>query len=237
MSQFKILIDEREEAKRNFEQLKAEIGSTNSGLGEPSNGSSMPQPKASVTDEVETSGIQSASTPAAAVVISSQNLPTRLPNAALPLEAPAAAPTPQIKENEPKPVPANIRLGTSYGEKPQGGSSVGPILLSLMHGIVIVFCCPCVFCYRRRKIREQIEPADGWAPYPVMSMLEPAAGPAPRPILRNSVPSPHVPAETAYQNLGRYGPEGIFEMESRPTAELPAPHELHSYYEMDSRPY
>jgi hypothetical protein len=62
MSQFKILIDEREEAKRNFEQLKAEIGSVNSDLGEPPNGSSKPHSKASVINEEEASEVQYAST-------------------------------------------------------------------------------------------------------------------------------------------------------------------------------
>jgi hypothetical protein len=60
--QFRILIDEREEAKRNFEQLKAEIGSTNSGLGEPSNGPSNTKQKSPTAIDAETSEIQFVST-------------------------------------------------------------------------------------------------------------------------------------------------------------------------------
>jgi hypothetical protein len=62
-SQFKI-VDEREPAKRNFEQLKAEIGSINSGLGEPSNGPSNAQQKPPTAIDAETLEIQFASTPA-----------------------------------------------------------------------------------------------------------------------------------------------------------------------------
>jgi hypothetical protein len=72
MSQFKILIDEREEAKRNFEQLKAEIGSVNSGIGEPSNGSSNAQQKPPSANVAETSEIQFAA-------YNGQNLPSFLP--------------------------------------------------------------------------------------------------------------------------------------------------------------
>ena len=50
MSQFRVLIEEREEAKRNFEQLKAEIGSVNSGVGEPSDGPSTTEPDLTAVD-------------------------------------------------------------------------------------------------------------------------------------------------------------------------------------------
>ncbi len=86
--------DEREEAKRNFEQLKAEIGSVNSGLGEPFNGSSKPQPKASVIDEEEASEVPNASTQVDAIEYASPNLSTRPNLEALTLDAVPAA---QIK--------------------------------------------------------------------------------------------------------------------------------------------
>jgi hypothetical protein len=71
-SQFKI-VDEREPAKRNFEQLKAEIGSINSGLGEPSNGPSNAQQKPPTAIDAETLEIQFASTPAREVELATYN--------------------------------------------------------------------------------------------------------------------------------------------------------------------
>jgi hypothetical protein len=145
MSQFKILIDEREEAKRNFEQLKAEIGSVNSGLGEPSS-SSNPQPKASVINEEEASEVQYASTHVDAIEYASPNLSTRPNLAAL---TPNAVPAAQMQE--PKSVQAKTGPGDSDGNRSREGSSVKSMLVSLMHAIVIVFCCPCVYCDRRQK--------------------------------------------------------------------------------------
>ena len=130
MSQFKILIDEREEAKRNFEQLKAEIGSVNSGLGEPSNSSSKPQPKASVINEEAASEEQYSSTHVDAIEYASQDLPTRPKLAALPPDVVSAA---QI--NEPKPVQAKAGPGKSNGNMQQDSSSRGinAFLLDELH--------------------------------------------------------------------------------------------------------
>lgn len=211
MSQFKILIDEREEAKRNFEQLKAEIGSVNSGLGEPSNGSSKPQPKASVINEEEASEVQYSSTHVDAIEYASQDLPTRPNLAALPPDMVSAA---QI--NEPKPVQAKTGPGKSNSNRPQNSSSMESMLVSLMHGIAIVFCCPCVYCDRRQKHLGPQGMAPKLAAYPAVSLLEPTT----------------VSAETAYHNLEMYGPVGIPEMESpgRHYAELPAPQILDTYF-------
>ena len=209
MSQFKILIDEREEAKRNFEQLKAEIGSVNSGLSEPSNGSSKPQPKASVINEEEASEEQYSSTHVAAIEYASQDLPTRPKLAALPPDVVSAA---QI--NEPKPVQAKAGPGKSNGNTQQDSSSVGSMLVSLMHGIVIVFCCPCVCYYQRRK--KLRHPLIELTPYTAVSLHEPTA----------------VSAETAYHNLEMYGPVGIPGLGSSGEryTELPVPQILDTYF-------
>jgi hypothetical protein len=210
MSQFKILIDEREEAKRNFEQLKAEIGSVNSGLGEPSS-SSNPQPKASVINEEEASEVQYSSTHVDAIEYASPNSSTRLKVAALPPDAVSAA---QI--NEPKSGQAKNGPGKNDGNRPQDSSSGETMLASLMRGIIIVFCRPCVFCYQRRRNIGQGRIAQELPPYPAVSLLGPTA----------------VSAETAHQTLEMYGPVAIPEMESATWqyAELPAPQILDTYF-------
>ncbi|PMD22993.1 hypothetical protein NA56DRAFT_702090 [Hyaloscypha hepaticicola] len=210
MSQFKILIDEREEAKRNFEQLKAEIGSVNSGLGEPSS-SSNPQPKASVINEEEASEVQYSSTHVDAIEYASPNSSTRLKVAALPPDAVSAA---QI--NEPKSGQAKDGPGKNDGNRPQDSSSGETMLVSLMHGIVIVFCCPCVYCDRRQKNLGPQRMTQELPPYPAVSLLGPTA----------------VSAETAYQTLEMYGPVGITEIDSpgSHSTELPAPRILDTYF-------
>ena len=202
MSQFKILIDEREEAKRNFEQLKAEIGSVNSGLGEPSNGSSKPQPKASVINEEEASEEQCSSTHVDAIEYASQDLPTRPNLAALPPDVVSAA---QI--NEPKPVPAKAGPGKSNGNMQQDSSFVESMLFSLMNCIVIVFCCPCVYCDRKPK----------------------NLGPRKRLQELDALPA-QCRTVTAYHNLELYGPVGITEMPHSYDARLPPPQRLASYF-------
>jgi hypothetical protein len=214
MSQFKILIDEREEAKRNFEQLKAEIGSINSGLDKPSNGSSKAQPKESMANQAEASEIQSASIPEHEIELASyksQNLPAYLPDTVLP-----AAPAVQTKPNKPNLTPANIEPGTSYGDKPQGSDAVKRILIALMHGVTILFCCPCYLLYMRQK-RLRKGSLQGVGPAPIQEFT--------------LAPYPYGPVETAYLNLESYGPEGVFELAGGdPIPVLPPPTELGGYY-------
>jgi hypothetical protein len=215
MSQFKILIDGREEAKRNFEQLKAEIGSVNSGLGEPSNGSSKPQPKGSVINDDEASEVQYSSAHVDAIEYASPNLSTRPNLAAL---TPDAVPTAQIQE--PKSVQAKTAPGKSDGDRPQNSSSVESMLVSLMHGIVIVFCCPCVYCDRKQKNFGPQGMELELLAYPAVPMTKPQTA---------------LSAETAYHNLELYGPVGITEMPDNYGARLPPAHELHRYFETNGR--
>jgi hypothetical protein len=196
MSQFKILIDEREEAKRDFEQLKAEFGSLNSG-------SSNAQQKPPATNVAETSEIQFASSPVHEVELAAyndQNLPSYLPDKILPADS-----TSKTKADKPNPKPASIN---SYTSEPQD-SSAKRILIDMLRCVVLLLCCPCYYFFGRTKPSGPISTA-----YPSQTQYL-AQGDRP------AAPYPYGPVVTTYENLEAYGPEGVFEL-AVPTSGGPA---------------
>lgn len=239
MSQFKTLIEEHEEAKRNFEQLKAEMGSINSGLGDPSNSSLKVQQKASTANEPKNSEIQSTSTPAYEVELAASeghNLPACLSDSILPSDSAS-----QTKTNEPNLKPANTAPGTSPDDKPQphlepGDScndrlqcsdTVKRTLFALVWGVVVLLCCPCPISgssHRRGKrgapmalgpLFQHTSSAQtelSYEYFPPQITPGPLAPSGDLTFHPELAAYPKGPVETAYQNLETYGPEGVFEI-------------------------
>jgi hypothetical protein len=215
MSQFRILIDEREEAKRNFEQLKAEIDSINSGLGEPSKSASNAQSKPPAVNVAETSEIQFASTSAYEVELAAyngQNVPSCLPDRILPADS-----TSETKADKPNPKPTSIN---SFTGEPQD-SSTKRILTDMLRCAVILLCCPCYYFFGGLKHSRRIASA---LPTQYLAQGD-----------RPAAPYPYGPVITAYENLETYGPEGVFELavqasDDHAPPSLPPPAELESYY-------
>ncbi|KUJ21211.1 uncharacterized protein LY89DRAFT_681800 [Mollisia scopiformis] len=214
MSQFKTLIDEREEAKRNLELLKAEIGSINSGVGEPSNSSSKPQEKPSTTEEIGASDAQSTSIPkeqAGLVGNGSVSL-----SAYLPVTLSSTIPASQDKKNEQKPTTALSRPGSILSNESRRS----------------FFCWPC-----SRKVKSH-ELAPYPTPHPEPYHLSPVSlsagegtGYLPPTLYQHDTQSySYASPPSAYANLERYGPEGITEMSGATTASIPRPAELGDYF-------
>jgi hypothetical protein len=121
---------------------------------------------------------------------------------------------PAAQINEQKPIPASAVPGNIDDDRPQGSSSVGSVIASLVHGIIIVFCYPCVYCCKRRQYSESQGMALELPIFPAVVKHEAGA----------------VSAETAYHNLELYGPVGITEMPGDYEAVLPAPRILDTYF-------
>lgn len=215
MSQFRILIDEREEAKRNFEQLKAEIDLINSGLGEPSKSALNSQSEPPAVNVAETSELQFASTPAYEVELAaynSQNVPSCLPDQILP-----ADPTSETKAAyEPNPKPARINQFTG---EPQDRSTKRIPMDMLLRCVVDFLCWPCYYCFCPAPPTQYLAPVG----------LEFDAKDD------QSAPYPYGPVDYAYENLETSGPEGVFELavqasDGHAPPSLPPPAELESYY-------
>jgi len=252
MSQFKTLIDEREEARRNYEQLKVEIGSIKSAFSEPLNESST---KAELNPSEEAEGdimkISSAQPHQHGIKpykSESQNSPVHA--SASTASAPAvAAPNSSTKQNEPNLTPINPEKPSTNHHHTSKSGSAKEVAKIILLGFGAVLCCPCLPIYMYVYVRRSRQKAsevfasnsvdsqpqrlshylrpDSLGPSPIYEM------PSEMPSLANvtaaeQAPYSYRPAYNAYQNLDTYGPEGVFELSSRP--KLPAPAPLSSSY-------
>lgn len=224
LEQFKILIDEREEAKRNFELLKAEIGSINSGVGEASNSASKTQQKPSTANEAETLEIQSAATlthEAKLASYKSQSLPVYVSDAVLP-----AGSATKIAATKPNLTPANIEPATRHTDRQRCSCNAEGIIIAFIDRVSNLLCVlPCAMCSCTRNAES------AYADAPRVSYT--------RPMVMWSAGGLHhqtqMPVEM--ENLGAYGPEGVFELPSHGgghgflvNTELPKPQILDAFY-------
>ena len=243
MSQFKTLIDEREEARRNYEQLKAEIGSIKSALSEPLNESST---KAELNPSEEAEGdimkISPAQPPQHGIKpykSESQNSPMHASASTAPAPA-VAAPNSSTKQNEPNLTPINPEKPSTNHHTSKSGFAkevAKEVAKIILLGFGAVLCCPCLPIYICVYVRRlpQNQASEVFAP----STVDPPAQRLSHSVRLNSlgpshmfpaklVPYPYESAYNPYQNLDTYGPEGVFELPDRST--LPAPAALGSSY-------
>jgi hypothetical protein len=247
MSQFRGLIDEREEARRNYEQLIAEIGSIKRAFSEPPNGSStkadLNKPDEGGGDTIEATSAQPQEDENKNSELKSENSlvhastssasePVKLPQIAAATTTTTTTTTASpSKEGESKNKPTNPEKPTSNHNWSSKGyaalETAGTILLAFS----AVICFPCgltIYSFKRRSRKGRIE-ALSQADALVLDMFEePDApyGPSETPQQyagTQYAAYPYAPASTAYQQLDTYGPEGVFELPVHSRHELPRP--------------
>jgi hypothetical protein len=150
MSQFRTLIDEREEARRNYEQLKAEIGSIRSALSEPPNESSskaeLNTSEGAGEDTINISSMQSNVGKIEPCKVENKILPVHTSASTAPtleVAAPGSLPT----KIEPNPTPANPERPSANQHSTSKSDSAREVGKIIIFGFGAVLCCPCLPVY------------------------------------------------------------------------------------------
>jgi hypothetical protein len=219
LSQFRTLIDEREEARRNYEQLRAEIGSIRSAfseqLNDPSTKAKLNPSEVTEEDSMKISSVQLHQHDIKPSESKIQESSVHAVASAAPAEA---VPTSLTKQSEPSPKPTNPEKPSTNDHQTFTSDCAKEVAGIVLLGFGAILCFPCLpFYFTRRRKATYHHPSKQPKVYEMSQPIEP-----------ESAPYTYGPVRLAHENLNTYGPEGLFEMSD--ALELPPPAPLDSSY-------